>query len=271
MDKTRFLIPLDEDNPSLKEWKEVSKKRKGRLGNWIELLNNDGYVRKRRKPRVIRLRRYNRAQNTDNFYREQLMLYTNWRDENTELVNDIINLEQKFIELSDEIRSESLQFNRLVGPDEFEALLDAIRNVDKDKEDEDSAVKEKARPLDDYELETQEGDPDHYLQLHGNKSDLVGGAIAQPAVLCEDDILSLVIIFNYDQRHFILHVGHIFTQELLPPFTVLFNRVPGINPDDARSLLVQSREKLLLESVVKLYTVRLDFQYPSVAKQCPNY
>lgn len=206
------------------------------IGNWIELLNNDGYVRKRRKPRVIRFRRYYRAQDPDNFYREQLMLYTNWRDEISELVNDVINLEQKFIELSDEIRSESLQFNRLGGPDEFEALLDAIRNVDKDEEDEDSAVKEKARPLDDYELETQEGDPDHCLQLHGNQSDLVGGAIAQPAVLCEDDVLRLVRIFNCDNCYF-----------------------------------VHTREKLLLESVVKLFTVRLDFQYPKVVKQCPNY
>lgn len=229
------------------------------IGNWIELLNSDGYVRKRRKARIIRFRRYNRVQDPDNFYREQLMLYINWRDEITELVDEI-NLEQKFIELSDEIRSESLQFNQLGGPDEFEALLDAIRNVGKDEEDEDSIVKEKARPLDDYEFETQEGDPDHCLQLHGNQSNLVGKTIAQPAVLCEDDILSLVRIFNCDQRHFVLHVGHIFTQESPAPFyyfvsggagvgksllikglyqylMFMFNRVPGINPDDARILL----------------------------------
>ncbi|GBP43096.1 hypothetical protein EVAR_96358_1 [Eumeta japonica] len=241
MDKTRLLTPLEEDNPSLKEWKEVSKKLKDDLVNIPPHLTFD---------------------------EEQLMLYTNWRDEISELVNDVINLEQKFIELSDEIRSESLQFNRLGGPDEFEALLDAIRNVDKDEEDEDSAVKEKARPLDDYELETQEGDPDHCLQLHGNQSDLVGGAIAQPAVLCEDDVLRLVRIFNCDQRHFVLHVGHIFTQESPPPFIIL---VPGINPDDARILLCAYTGKAALESVVKLFTVRLDFQYPNVVKQCPNY
>ena len=40
------------------------------------------------------------------------------------------------------------------GPDEFEALLDAIRNANKDDEDDDIAVKEKACPLDDYECES---------------------------------------------------------------------------------------------------------------------
>ena len=70
------------------------------------------------------------------------------------MVNGNINLVEKFIELSDKIRSESLQFNRLEGPDEFEALLDAIRNANNDDEDDDIAVKEKARPLDDYEFES---------------------------------------------------------------------------------------------------------------------
>ena len=44
-------------------------------------LKDSGYIRLRRKPKVIRFRRYNIIQDEVNFYREQLMLYLPWRNE----------------------------------------------------------------------------------------------------------------------------------------------------------------------------------------------
>ena len=50
-------------------------------------LKDSGYMRLRRKPKVIRFRRYNIIQDEVNFYREQLMLYLPWRNEYIESDN----------------------------------------------------------------------------------------------------------------------------------------------------------------------------------------
>ena len=46
-------------------------------------LKDCGYMRQRRKAKVIRFRRYNIIQDEMNFYREQLMLYVPWTEEYT--------------------------------------------------------------------------------------------------------------------------------------------------------------------------------------------
>src|SRR5258708_35572454 len=47
-----------------------------------KLLNNMGYLSKRRFSKIIRFRKYNIKQDPDNYYREQLMLFYPWREEN---------------------------------------------------------------------------------------------------------------------------------------------------------------------------------------------
>lgn len=188
------------------------------------------------------------------------MLYIPWRHEDRDLLNDSLDLEEMFLKNSDRIRSESLQFNRLGGPEEFEALLEAVRNADKnDEENNDIRAIDRVCPLKDYEFETQEDDPDHCLFLQGDRDHDVGGVIAQPSVMCEDDVLALIRILNSDQRHFLLHLGNLFVQQSLPFYyfvsggagvgksflirtlyqylMLLFNREPGVNPDELKILL----------------------------------
>ena len=54
-------------------------------------LKKKGYIRMRRKAKVIRFKQYNIVQDEDNFYREQIMLYLPWINEYRDLLN--INLE----------------------------------------------------------------------------------------------------------------------------------------------------------------------------------
>ncbi|XP_046974744.1 uncharacterized protein LOC124541014 [Vanessa cardui] len=231
-------------------------------GSWIQLLNNDGYIRRRLKPKIIRFRRYNREQDPDNFYREQIMLYVPWRNEESELVNDELNLEEIFLNKCNMIKSESIQFNSLGGPEEFEALLAAVRNAENDDEENDNNRAEaRACALGEYELETQEIDPDHCLQLQGEQgNDLICRVIAQPLLMNEDHVLALLRMLNSDQRNFVLHLGNLFTQQLELPFyyfvsggagvgksllikalyqylMLIFNREPGTNPDEIKILL----------------------------------
>jgi len=58
------------------------------------LKNNAGYLEKRRKPKVIRYRRYNIKTDEQNYYREQCMLFLPWMDESCELIN--ADIKQKF-------------------------------------------------------------------------------------------------------------------------------------------------------------------------------
>ena len=61
------------------------------------LLKDSGYMRFRRKPKVICFRRYNIVQDEVKFYREQLMLYFPWRNEYIESDNIILDLFTRLI------------------------------------------------------------------------------------------------------------------------------------------------------------------------------
>ncbi len=59
------------------------------------LVENDEYemkggitLVKRQKPRIIRSVRFNKDKDPENYCREQIMLYTAWRNETTDLLKD---------------------------------------------------------------------------------------------------------------------------------------------------------------------------------------
>ena len=62
---------------------------------------------KRKHPKIIRSVRYHRDKDTENHYREQIMLYTSWRNENTDLINDCQTYQERF----EQVRNDVL-FNR---------------------------------------------------------------------------------------------------------------------------------------------------------------
>ncbi len=54
-------------------------------GHWLRLLDRSGFIRKRRRSKVIKFVRYNFEQDADNFYREQLLLFHPFRNEREEI------------------------------------------------------------------------------------------------------------------------------------------------------------------------------------------
>jgi len=54
---------------------------------YLELLNNDGFIRKRTISKIIRYRRFNRLTEQDEWFREQIMLFFPYRDEDTDILN----------------------------------------------------------------------------------------------------------------------------------------------------------------------------------------
>ncbi|XP_043472427.1 uncharacterized protein LOC122505072 [Leptopilina heterotoma] len=238
--------------------------------SWIKLLNNDGYVRYRKNPRVIRFRRYNKETDPENFYREQLMLYVPWRNEELELLNNEINIKDRYYSFKDVISKESRQFNKLGDAEEFEIFLNSVRDAtakqSAEEEDEEN-INSNNRPLDGFEYENEDGDVDHELQfsdvlLESSETD-ANIVTAQPPVINQENVNSLIRILNSDQRDFILHVANYFQNKTVnsPPLYLFvnggagvgkslliktlfqhlmvyyFNRIPGSDPDELKIIL----------------------------------
>ena len=60
---------------------------------------------KRKKPKIIRSVRYHKDKDPQNHYREQLMLYTSWRKETTDLIRDCQTYQERFKQVKDDILS----------------------------------------------------------------------------------------------------------------------------------------------------------------------
>ncbi|GFW13435.1 ATP-dependent DNA helicase [Trichonephila clavipes] len=52
----------------------------------MKLLKGNQYVRRRTKPKVIQYRKFKESQDENEYYREQVMLFTNWRNENADIL-----------------------------------------------------------------------------------------------------------------------------------------------------------------------------------------
>ena len=65
---------------------------------------------KRKKPKIIRPVRYHKDKDPQNHYREQLMLYTSWRKETTDLIRDCQTYQERFKQVKDDIFSNRQQY-----------------------------------------------------------------------------------------------------------------------------------------------------------------
>lgn len=65
---------------------------------------------KRKKPRIIRSVRYHKGKDPENQFREQLMLYTPWRNEKTDLIKNYTTYQEQFEQVKDEVVKNRSQF-----------------------------------------------------------------------------------------------------------------------------------------------------------------
>ena len=65
---------------------------------------------KRQKPKIIRSVRFNKKKDPENYYREQIMLYTAWRNETTDLLKDFQTYQDRFEVVKDEIEKNRKQY-----------------------------------------------------------------------------------------------------------------------------------------------------------------
>ena len=80
--------------------------------NVIVELSNGIIIKKRTVPRVIRFRHYSKKADSENYYRERLMLYLPWRNEDTDLYGGFDTYESHYREVELDILDTMLKYER---------------------------------------------------------------------------------------------------------------------------------------------------------------
>ncbi len=83
---------------------------------------------KRQKPRIIRSVRFNKNKDPENFCREQIMLYTAWRNETTDLLKDFQTYQDRFEVLKDVIEQNRKQYEH-----HTETLDQAVQDIESEE------------------------------------------------------------------------------------------------------------------------------------------
>ncbi len=102
---------------------------------------------KRQKPRIIRSVRFDKNKDPENFCREQIMLYTAWRNETTDLLKDFQTYQDRFEVLKDVIEQNRKQYEH-----HTEVLYQAVQDIE--SEESSTIVARNAQYRDEQDKET---------------------------------------------------------------------------------------------------------------------
>jgi hypothetical protein len=161
------------------------------LPKFMRLKDKSGFIRKRKVQRIIRFRKYGEKEDPENYYREQIMLYYPWRNEEVELMN--IDHRERFRILQDQIRDVRKNFNSL----EVE-----LRNTGGDSEDssEDEADEEYAA------MGGYEGKADIMQEIFQERNNAHVERIPVPLMMDDQLYHTLIQSLNSRQEQYLCHV-----------------------------------------------------------------
>ena len=225
-------------------------------------LKDSGYMRLRRKPKVIRFRRYNIIQDVVNFYRKQLMLYPPWRNEYIESDNiDFRCVYETNINLIKQNRS-CYESSDQASIDE---AINVLEDVDPDQLNFDGVAIEETMQNEGIEVVEDtdylmDNPGDHVWNVDSTTVSSTGGYFNVPSRMGEDEFLLMCRKLNLIQHRIFMHTLHCFkTNKQLPMYlyigggagvgksTVIrtlyeglvryFNSLPSTNPDAIKVLL----------------------------------
>jgi len=215
----------------------------------------------RKKAKVIRPVHFNKS-NSKLFFREQIVLYSSWRDEEN-LLQGANSFEDRFNVLQEEILQNKTGFDNL-----GEALLAAQEEIDEQSvlSAVDSVAPSARQTEDDAFINKLDSDTfgcdkneTHDFGLEINCASAQSSDFMIPNRMSSDEFFMYVQKMNSSQRQFVLHILHLVKTSALP-FTIFlsggagvgksyvlkmiyqallryFDTVPGENIDDVKVLL----------------------------------
>ena len=269
-------------------------------------LKDTGFMRLRRKAKVIRFRRYSIIQDEVNFYREQLMLFAPWRTETCDTDNidykcmyathlNLITQNRDLFESRDQSSiDEAINILEDLDPDELNFDGIAIEEI---------MNNEAAVVIEDTDFQVDNPGNDNPWTVDPNSepgTKSVGGFFNIPNLNTEEEFLQMCRSLNNVQRTVFLHTLHCFkTIKQLPMYfyigggagvgksTVIrvlyeglvryFNSLPGTKPDAIKVLLTAPTGKaafnirgMTLHSAFALPVAELNGEMPNLSSDVCN-
>ena len=229
---------------------------------------NGTKYKKRKVPRIIRYVRYNKKNDSENYYRERLMLFIPWRNEEKDLISGFETFEAHYKALKISIESKSneyehhaeeLELARQMMEDEDNAYDQIAPNAEQEnREAEDEGIIEADKFV--YFNPNRVVEQRHYdIGIELQSSSSVPPEETTGIMLPDDEYLTLLRNLNLRQREFFNHVVHWIKCKDTPIYAFLtggagvgksvviralyqslyriLNLRDGENPDDIRILL----------------------------------
>lgn len=230
------------------------------------LINGGLKLVQRRKPKIIRTVRFNKNKDPENYFREQLMLYTPWRNEGKDLIQNCTTYQERFEQLEQTVVKIRQQYEN-----HSELIDKAIEDIENNEDVVDFAsVAPNAQHRDELD-QIAETKPSELLACFdpGNNKqhsqyDLLDEGGIFPRTNDDEDLVvkrisdtdfrQLVRSLNREQIEFFYHVLHCakttdepvnlylsggagvgkstVTNALYEALIRYFNSLPGENPDD---------------------------------------
>jgi DNA replication protein DnaC len=200
----------------------------------LKLQDGSGFLHKRLTRKIIRFRHYGRRQDPSNYYREQLMLFLPWRDEEHELL--LVNTTEQFQKYNNVVLSNSKPFyfdrevDDLILQDIVDETQEEINNCDENDEVLGSNLS-LIQEDDFYEADVEE-----------EKSENVVVRVEQflpPRLVTEPEYLNIMRALNEKQRRFVLNVLNLLKTSK-EPFYYFLSGGAGVGKSHAITAIVQS-------------------------------
>ena len=178
---------------------------------------------KRQKPRIIRSVRFNKNKDPENYCREQIMLYTAWRNENTDLLKDFETHQDRY-----EIIKDVIEQNRKQYENHTEVLDQAVQDIESEenlvapntqyRDEQDREIGPKASELfgcfdPGKDKQHSQYDLINDIGIYPRTNDDEGLVVKR---LSDADFRKLVQSLNVEQKEFFYHVLNSVKTDKLP-------------------------------------------------------
>lgn len=170
----------------------------------FQLNNRKGYIRKRQKARIIRFRNFGQVKETDDFYRENLMLYHPWRDEEIDIMKKTWNSE--YVQHLQGIEAVKSQFDQRL---DITSMEEEMNKVNQEEDLEEMEVDDEFQVMHDPDVEADFG-----IELGENKAKVE--KFKMPNMLSKSDYDKLIKSLNLKQKKYHDHIVKKITQKSMP-------------------------------------------------------
>ena len=176
--------------------------------------NKPQKYKKRKRARIIRSVFYDKEANPEKHYRELIMLFTPWRNEETDLLSNFTSYHEKYLHVKDTIEEQRCEY--AVCSDDLNEIQDRLNNTDEDNLDRYDQIAPNTQDVE--SKDESEGIKD--LQPDFNEAYDLSDDIGIPSTalnrqeqlilneLQDDKFREIVQKLNKEQKQFFYHILH---------------------------------------------------------------